>query len=72
MFPTKLSEMKGIVEDLRDMKIPLKDNTKLMKQQPCRLNLQYKEKVKIELDRMLDACIIEPIEESEWISLIVV
>ena len=36
------------------------------------LNLWYKEKVKVELDRMLDAGIIEPLEESEWISPMVV
>ena len=33
---------------------------------------RYKEKVKIELDRMLNVGIIEPIEESEWISPIVI
>ena len=36
------------------------------------MNPIYKEKVKIELDRMLDAGIIEPVEESEWISPIVI
>ena len=37
-----------------------------------RLNPRYKEKVKAELDHMLDAGIIEPIEELEWISPIVI
>jgi hypothetical protein len=32
------------------------------------LNPKYKEKVKIELDRTLEAGIIEPVEELEWIS----
>jgi hypothetical protein len=36
------------------------------------LNPKYKEKVKIELDRMLEAGIIEPVEESEWIIPMVV
>jgi hypothetical protein len=36
------------------------------------LNPKYKEKVKIELDRMMEAWIIEPVEESEWISPMVV
>jgi hypothetical protein len=36
------------------------------------LNPKYKEKVKIELDKMLEAGIIEPVEESEWISPMVV
>jgi hypothetical protein len=39
---------------------------------PYRLNPKYKEKVKIELERMLEAGIIEPIEESEWIIPMVV
>jgi hypothetical protein len=29
--------------------------------------LKYKEKVKVEIDRMLDARIIEPVVESKWI-----
>ena len=68
LFPTKFSKMKGIIGDLGEMKIPLKPDTKSVKQRPYRLNLRYKEKVKIDLDRMLDACIIEPVKELEWIS----
>ena len=64
--------MKGIVGDLGEMKIPLKPNAKPDKQQPYRLNPRYKEKVKVELDRMLDAGIIELVEESELISPIVI
>jgi hypothetical protein len=51
-----------------EMRIPLKPYAKPVKQIPYRLNLKYKEKVKIELNRMLEVGIIEPIEESEWIS----
>jgi hypothetical protein len=36
------------------------------------LNPKYKEKVKIELDRMLEAGIIEPMEDSKWIIPMVV
>jgi hypothetical protein len=36
------------------------------------MNPNYKQKVKIELDRMLEAGIIEPIEEYEWIIPMVV
>jgi hypothetical protein len=36
------------------------------------LNPKYKDKVKVEIDGMLDARIIEPVEESEWISPMVV
>jgi hypothetical protein len=36
------------------------------------MNLVYKQKVKAKIDRMLEAGIIELVEESEWISLMVV
>ena len=64
LLPTNFSEMKGIVGDLGEMKIPMKPDAKLVKKLPYRLNPRYKEKVKDELDHMLDAGIIEPIEES--------
>jgi hypothetical protein len=68
LFPTTFTEIKGIVGELGEMKIPLRDEVRLIKQQPYRLNLIYKKKVKTEIDRMLEAGIIEPVEESEWIS----
>ena len=69
LFPTKFYEMKGIVGDLGEMKIPLRPDAKPVKKRPYRLNPRYKEKVKAELDRMLEEGVIEPVEESEWISL---
>ena len=36
------------------------------------MNPKYKEKVKVELDKIIAARIIEPIEESEWLSPMVV
>ena len=63
LFPTSFLEIKGIVGDLGEMKMNLRPDGKSVKQQPYRLNLRYKEKVKEDLDRMLDSCIIEPIEE---------
>jgi hypothetical protein len=64
--------MKRIKGHMGEMKIPLKLDAKPVKQRPYRLNPKYKEKVKVELDRMLEARIIEPVEESEWISPMVV
>jgi hypothetical protein len=64
--------MKGIKGPVGEIKIPLKPDARPVKQRPSRLKPKYKEKVKIELDRMLEAGIIEPIEESEWISPMVV
>lgn len=72
LFPTKFTEMKGILGDLGVMKIPLKEGAKPVKQHPYRLNPRYKEKVKHELDKILAAGIIEPVEESEWVSPMVV
>ena len=62
--------MKGKLSDLGEMNIPLKPDAKPVRQRPCRLNPRYKDYVKA--DRMLDTRIIEPIEESKWISLMVV
>jgi hypothetical protein len=56
--------MKGIKGPMGEMRIPLNPNARPFKQRPYRLNPKYKEKVKIELDRMLEAGIIEPVEES--------
>jgi hypothetical protein len=50
------------------MRIPLKPDANLVKQRRYRLNPKYKEKVNIELDIMLEAGIIELVEELEWIS----
>jgi hypothetical protein len=64
--------MKGIKGPMGDMRIPLNPDARPVKQIPYRLNPKYKEKVKIELDRMLEEGIIELVEESKWISPMVV
>jgi hypothetical protein len=72
LFPTKLIDMKGIKGPMGEMRIPLKPGVKPIKKRPYRLNPKYKEKVNIELNRMMEARIIEPVEESKWISPMVV
>jgi hypothetical protein len=72
LFPTTFTEMKGIAGELGEMKIPLKPEARPIRKRPYRLNPIYKQKVKDEIDRMLEADIIKPVEESEWISLMVV
>jgi hypothetical protein len=64
--------MKGIKGPMGEIRIPLKLDAIPVKQRHYRLNPKYKEKLKIELDRMLEAGIIEPMEESEWIVPMVV
>ena len=58
--------------ELGEMKILLQPDAKPSKQQPYRMNPKYKERVKVELNWMLDARIIEPIDLSEWIIPIVI
>lgn len=72
LFLTKIKDLKGIVCDLGMMKITLKPNAKPAKQRPYCLNLKYKEKVRVELDKILAARIIESVEESDWVSPMVV
>jgi hypothetical protein len=66
LFPTKFTDMKGIKGPMGEMNISLKEDTRPIEQRPYRMNPKYKQKVNIELDRMLEARIIEPVEESEW------
>ena len=72
LFPTTFSEMKGNLGDLGEMNIPLKPDAKPVRQRPYHLNPRYKERVKAELDRNLDAGIIDPVEKSKWINPMVV
>ena len=65
LFPIKFSDLKGIIGGLGVMKITSKLDAKPVKQRPYRLNPKYKEKVRLELDKMLASGIIEPVEESD-------
>jgi hypothetical protein len=72
LFPIKFTDMKGIKGPMGEMKIHLKPDARPVKKRPYRLNPKYNKKIKIELDRMLEAGIIELVEESKWISPMVV
>ena len=72
LFPTTFKEMKGTTRELGEMKIPLRHDVRPIRKQLYRLNPIYKQKVKYEIDRMLEANIIEPVDESEWICPMVV
>ena len=54
------------------MKILLKPDAKPVFQSPYRMNPRYKDRVKDSIDWMLDAGIINSVEESEWIIPMVV
>eukprot|EP00253_Pinus_taeda_P008366 PITA_08366 len=66
MFPTNFSNLKGIIAYLGVMKITLRLDAKPVKQRSYSLNPKCKEKVRLELDKMLAVSIIEPVEESDW------
>lgn len=72
LFPTKFTNLKGIIRDLGVIKITLNLDAKLVNQRPYGLNPKYKEKVHVELEKILAESIIEPVEESNWVSLMVV
>jgi hypothetical protein len=72
LFPTKFTDMKGIKGPMGKMRIPLKPDARPVKQRRYRLNPKYKEKVKIELDKILEEGIIEHVEQSKLISPMVV
>jgi len=72
LFPTKFTEMKLIARELGEMRIPLRVDVKPIRQRSYRLNPRYKEKVEVEISKMLEEGIIEPVEESEWIIPMVV
>jgi hypothetical protein len=72
LFLTKFKDMEGIKGPMGEMRIPLKPYVRPVKKRPYKSNPKYKEKVKIGLDRMLETGIIELVEESEWISPMVV
>jgi hypothetical protein len=72
MFPTMFTEIKDIAGELGETKISVRAEARPIRQRPYRLNPIYKKKFKAEIDRMLEAGIIEPVEESEWVSPMVV
>lgn len=53
--------MKGIAGELKEMNIPLKKDEKIVKQRPYRLKPRYKEKVKEEIEKMLETRILESV-----------
>lgn len=72
LFPASVSELKGIKEDLGEMQIILKPDARPFKRRPYHLNLQVKEKVKREIDKMSAAGLIFPVDDTEWISPIII
>lgn len=71
MFAWSYQDLKGILPKTGVHHIDLIKGAKPLKERPYRMNPYYKEKVKAELDKMLEVGYIYEIEYSDWVSLIV-
>jgi len=71
-FPKSFSDLKGIKGYLGEVKIELKHDAKPVKHKPYCLIPRVKEKVKKEIDGMLEVGLIFPMDEAKWISPIVI
>jgi hypothetical protein len=72
IFPTILSKLKGIKGDLGEMKIELNPDSRPVKHRPYHLNPRVKEKVKKDIDMILEVGLILPVDKAEWISPIMI
>ena len=72
VFARDYKDLKGLVQEMGEMKIDNKPDVRPVKKRPYKLAHKYKEIVKKEIDNMLEAGIIYPIDQSEWASPMVV
>jgi hypothetical protein len=72
LFPKTFSELNGMKGGMGEIKIELKLGSKPVRHRPYHLNPRLKEKVKKDIDKMLEACLIFVLEEAEWASPIVI
>ena len=72
VFARDYKYLKGLVHEMGEMKIDIKRDVRLVKKRPYKLAHKYKEIVKKEIDNMLAAGIIYPIDQSELASPLVV
>jgi len=63
-----VADLKGINPTIYMHKINLEDDAKLVRQMQRRLNPHMKEVVQKEVFKLLDASIIYPISDSQWVS----
>ena len=62
VFARDYNDLKGLVHKMGEMKIDTKPDVQLVKKRPYKLAHKYKEIVKKEIDNMLAASIIYPID----------
>ena len=72
VFAWSPADLRGIPPELGEHNIDLKEDSIPVRQRQYRLNPKYSLMVKEELDKLLEAGIIYPVNHSEWVSPIVV
>ena len=72
LFARDYKDLKGLVEEMGEMKIDLLTEAILFKKRPYKLAHKYKEIVNTEINNMLTVGIIYPIDQSKWASPMVV
>ena len=72
IFSRDYKDLKGLVQEMGEMKIDTKPDVRPIKKRPYKLVHKYKEIVKKEIDNMLAPGIIYPVDQSEWASPMVV
>ena len=66
VFTREYKYIKGLVHEMGEMNIDIKPDIWPVKKIPYKLSHKYKEIVEKEIDNMLAAGIIYPIDQSEW------
>ena len=72
VFARDYKDLKVLIHEMGEMKIDIKPDVRPVNKRPYKLALKYKEIVKKDIDNMLAAGIIYPIDQSEWASPMVV
>jgi isoprenylcysteine carboxyl methyltransferase (ICMT) family protein YpbQ len=72
VFAWSYKELKGIPREIWEHKIRFMADAQLIKQRYYRMNPNYALKVREDLDKLLDAGFIYPIEITQWLSPLVI
>lgn len=71
-FVWSYDELKGIPREMIEHRIPLIPGAKLVRQNERRINPQLQLLMKVELERLLHAGFINPVEIANWVSPMVI
>ena len=72
VFAWSYKDLKGVALDICQHTIPMRDDAKPTKQRPYMYNDNFANKIKEEINKLLEAEFIYEIEHTEWVSPIVV